>query len=294
VSVLNALSRVLAVWVVCVMCLVSSAPNVQAQVAGAPAPGYRMAPGASASSVPAPLREIGFDRNLDRQVPLDLPFRDEADRLVPLRHFFGGKPVVLAFVYYSCPMLCSQVLASLTNTLRTLSLEPGRDFEVVAISFDPRETPAIAAAKKAEYVARYGRPSAEDGWHFLTADEASIGPVTRAAGFRYAWDEQTKQFAHPAGVIVLTPNGRPARYLFGVEYGPRDLRLALVEASTAASDRVDALLLYCYHYDPMTGRCSLVVMRLLRIAGLGTVLALAAFITIAVKRERRRQATSTV
>ena len=276
------------------VCLGHAVPEASAQVTGAPAPGYRVTPGATASAVPAPLREIGFDQNLDRQLPLDLPFRDEDGRVVPLRQYFGSRPVVVAFVYYSCPMLCSQVLSSLTNTLRTLTLEPGRDFDVVAISFDPRETAAIAAAKKAEYVARYGRPSTAAGWHFLTAEQSSIGPVTQAAGFRYAWDEATSQFAHPAGVIVVTPDGRPARYLFGVEYGPRDLRLALVEASTGKiGSAVDALLLYCYHYDPMTGRYGLVIMRILRIAGLGTVVALAAFIALAVVRERRRQTPRT-
>jgi protein SCO1/2 len=259
-----------------------------AQIAGAPTPGYRVAPGTTASTVPAPLREIGFDQNLNQPIPLDVPFRDETGRTVPLRTYFGAKPVVLAFVYYSCPMLCSQVLSSLTNTLRTLSLDPARDFEIVVISFDPRETPGLAAGRKAEHLARYDRPGAEAGWHFLTGDEASIRPVTQAAGFRYAWDEATEQFAHPAGVIVVTPDGRPARYLFGVEYGPRDLRLALVEASSGkVGSAVDSLLLYCYHYDPMTGRYGLVIMRLLRIAGIGTVLALGIFIIAAVRRERR-------
>jgi protein SCO1/2 len=259
-----------------------------AQIAGAPTPGYRVAPGTTASTVPAPLREIGFDQNLNQPIPLDVQFRDETGRTVPLRTYFGAKPVVLAFVYYSCPMLCSQVLSSLTNTLRTLSLAPAHDFEIVVISFDPRETPGLAAGRKAEYLARYDRPGAEAGWHFLTGDQASIRPVTQAAGFRYAWDEATEQFAHPAGVIVVTPDGRPARYLFGVEYGPRDLRLALVEASSGkVGSAVDSLLLYCYHYDPMTGRYGLVIMRLLRIAGIGTVLALGIFIIAAVRRERR-------
>ena len=264
---------------------VSSVP-IRAQVTGAPTPGYRVPPGTTASAVPAPLREIGFDQNLNQQIPLDVQFRDETGRTVPLRTYFGAKPVVLAFVYYSCPMLCSQVLSSLTNTLRTLSLEPARDFEIVVISFDPRETPELAANKKAESLARYGR--AEAGWHFLTGDEASIRQATQAAGFRYVWDESTEQFAHPAGIIVLTPDGRPARYLFGVEYGPRDLRLALVEASSGqVGSAVDSLLLYCYHYDPMTGRYGLVIMRVLRIAGVGTVLALGIFIIAAVRRERR-------
>ena len=202
---------------------------------------------------------------------------------------FGTRPVVLAFAYYDCPMLCTLVLNGLTSALNVISLEPGTDFELVTISFDPRDTPAAAAAKKASYLERYKRPGAAAGWHFLTGGQASIDRVTQAAGFRYVWDADTRQFAHPTGIVVLTPDGRLARYLFGVEYGPRDLRFAIVEASAGkVGTPVDSLLLYCYHYDPMTGRYGLIVMRALRVAGAATVLALGAFIVVMVRREKRR------
>ena len=267
--------------------------EVSAQMTGAPVAGYRREPGLAASVVPQPIREVGFDQRLDERVPLDVEFRDEQGRLVRLGEYFGHKPVVLAFVYYDCPMLCTMVLSSITSTLGVLSLDPGKDFELVMVSFDPRETPALAASKKAEYLRRYDRPEAADGWHFLTGDPLSIERLTRAAGFRYTWDEETQQFAHPAGIVVLTPDGRLARYLFGLEYGPRDLRLALVEASEGRiGTAVDAALLYCYHYDPMTGRYGFVVMRVLRVAGAATVLALGTFIFVMVRRERSKRATS--
>ncbi len=259
-----------------------------AQMTGAPSPGYRRDVGTPASTIPAPLREIGFDQKIDETLPLDVELRDEQGRQVRLGEYFGRRPVVLAFVYYDCPMLCTQVLSSMTSTFGVLALDPGKDFEIVVVSFDPRETPALAAEKKALYLDRFGRPGTEHGWHFLTGDEASVKRLTGAAGFRYAWDQQTGQFAHPAGVIVTTPDGRLARYLFGLEYGPRDLRFALVEASEGrVGTAVDSLLLYCYHYDPMTGRYGLVVMRALRVAGAATVLLLGAFIAVMVRRERR-------
>jgi protein SCO1/2 len=259
-----------------------------AQMTGAPTPGYRATPATPASTMPAPLREIGFDQRLDQPLPLDTVLVDESGARVPLSRYFGARPVVLAFVYYECPMLCTQVLSSITSTLGVLSLDTGKDFELVLVSFDPRETPAQAAAKKAQYLARYDRKDAEAGWHFLTGDEASIKRLTSAAGFRYVWDEQTKQFAHPTGIIVVTPDGRPARYLFGLEYGPRDVRLALVESADGKIGSVaDELLLFCYHYDPMTGRYGLYIMRALRVAGVATVLAIGSFIVVMVRREKR-------
>jgi protein SCO1/2 len=185
-------------------------------------------------------------------------------------------------------MLCTMVLSSITSTLGVLSLEPGRDFELVMVSFDPRETPELAARKKAEYLHRSDRPEAAAGWHFLTGQPPSIERLTKAAGFRYTWDDETQQFAHPAGIVVLTPDGRLARYLFGLEYGPRDLRFALVEASEGRiGTAVDAALLYCFHYDPMTGRYGLVVMRVLRIAGVATVAALGTFVFVMLRRDRK-------
>ena len=265
-----------------------SAAPVLAQMTGPPAPGYKQPPGVPASVMPAPLREIGFDQNLNQQVPLDTELTDETGRAVRLGDYFGSKPVVLAFVYYECPMLCTQVLSAMTSSLKLLSLDAGKDFDIVAVSFDPRETPAQAAARKAVTLERYDRPGAAAGWHFLTGRKEAIDRLTRAAGFRYVWDEETQQFAHPTGVIVLTPDGRLARYLFGIDYGPRDLRLALVEASNGTiGSAVDSLVLFCYHYDPMTGRYGFVVMRALRIAAAATVLALGSFVYLMVRRERR-------
>jgi protein SCO1/2 len=230
------------------------------------------------------LREIGFDQNLDAPLPLDAEFRDERGNRVRLGRYFGRRPIVLAFVYYECPMVCSHVIRAVTSSIGVLSLQPGKDFEVVMVSFDPRETPPQALAKKTELVRD---AHAADGWHFLTGDEREIKRVTAAAGFRYAWDAETQQYAHPTGILVVTPDGRPARYLFGIEYGPRDLRFALVEASEGrVGSVVDSLLLYCFHYNPMTGRYGVYVMRTLRIAGGATVLLLGAFIFILVRRER--------
>src|SRR5436190_2432659 len=264
-----------------------AAQALHAQIAGAPAPGYKPDPGTPASTMPAALREIGFDQNIDQTVPLDTVFRDESGRAVRLGEYFGRRPVVMVFAYYDCPMLCTLVVNGLASALGVLSLEPHRDFEIVTVSFNPADTPAAAAAKKAAALARYNRTGAAEGWHFLTGDQPSIARLTSAAGFRYTWDEATKQFAHPSGVIVLTPEGRLARYLFGIEYGPRDLRFALVEASSGrVGSTVDALLLFCYHYDPATGRYGLVIMRTIRLAGAATVFALAAFIIVMVRRER--------
>jgi protein SCO1/2 len=260
-----------------------------AQMAGAPAAGYKREPGMTASAIPAPLREIGFDQYIGRRLPLDEPVRAEDGRITPLREYFGARPVVLVFAYYSCPMLCTLVVNGLASAVDVLSLEPGRDFEVVVISIDPHDTPAAATAKKTAYLERYRQPGASAGSHFLTADPPSIDHLTKASGFRYVWDAQTNQFAHPTGIIVVTPDGRLGRYLFGIDYGPRDLRLALVEASAGrVGTAVDTLLLYCYHYDPMTGRYGFLVMRALRVAGVSTVLALGAFIAVLIRLERRR------
>lgn len=266
--------------------LLAAAP-AHAQMTGTPTAGYKQAPGQSSSSMPAALREIGFDQNLDQRIPLDVTFKDEAGRTVRLGDYFGTRPVVLLFAYYNCPMLCTQVMNGLASTLNVLALQPGRDFEVVTVSFDPRDTPESATAKKTQTLTRYKREGAAAGWHFLSGDQASITRLTKAAGFRYVWDQQTSQFAHPSGVIVLTPEGRLSRYLFGIEYGPRDLRLGLVEASAGkVGSPVDALLLYCYHYDPMTGRYGLVIMRAIRLCGAATLLGLGAFIFVMVRREK--------
>ena len=257
-----------------------------AQMNGAPTAGYKLEPGTSSAGVPKALRGIGFDQHIDARLPLDVPLRDEAGRAVTIGDYFGKRPVVLLFAYFDCPMLCTQVINGLSSALGVLSLDPGKDFEIVTVSFNPKDTPESARAKKAVYIERYKKPGADAAWHFLTGDQDAIDRLTKAAGFRYAWDADTKQYAHPTGVIVLTPDGRLARYLFGIEYGPRDLRYALVEASAGrVGNAVDTLLLYCYHYDPETGRYGLAVMRSVRIAAAGTVLALAGFIIVMVRRE---------
>jgi len=260
-----------------------------AQMASAPSSsGYKREPGMISSSMPPVLSGIGFDQNIDQRVPLDTTFRDEGGRTVTLGDYFGKRPVVMVFAYYDCPMLCTQVINGLSSALGVMSLEPGIDFEIVTVSFNPHDTPTSATAKKAVYLERYRRPHAAESWHFLSGDQPSIERLTKAAGFRYAWDADTKQYAHPSGVIVLTPDGRLSKYLFGIEYGPRDLRLGIVEASAGkVGTPVDSLLLYCYHYDPMTGRYGLVIMRAMRLAGGATVLALGAFIFVMVRRERR-------
>jgi protein SCO1/2 len=266
-----------------------SSVGAEAQVATSPsARGYKQERGAVASSVPRALQGIGFDQNIDQHIPLDTTFRDESGATVRLGDYFGRRPVVLVFAYYDCPMLCTQVIHGLSSALGVLSLLPGKDFEIVTVSFNPADTPATALAKKAIYVERYKQPGAAAAWHFLTGDPRSIERLTKAAGFRYAWDEDTKQFAHPSGIVVVTPDGRLARYLFGIEYGPRDLRFAIVEASAGkVGSIVDSLLLYCFHYDPMMGRYGLVIMRAMRLAGAATVLALGAFIVVMIRRERR-------
>ena len=238
-------------------------------------------------ATPGVLSEVGFDQHLGESVPLDLAFTDEAGRAVRLGDYFGKRPVVLSLVYYDCPMLCTLSLNGLSAALEVLSFVPGQEFEVVTVSFDPKETPALAAAKKKAYLSRYKRPGAQTGWHFLTGGAESIAALTRAVGFRYVWDEATKQFAHPAGVVVLTPEAKISHYLFGVEYAPKDLRLALV---AAAGGRIggpaDQLLLYCYRYDPQAGRFSASILNLVRLLGVLTVLGLAGYIVSASVKRR--------
>ena len=248
-------------------------------------------PGSPAAEVPPQLREVGFDQHLNQMLPLDVKLTDEHGRLVQIGDYFGKRPVVLAFVYYGCPMLCLQSLSSLAATLGVLSESPGDDFEVVNVSIDPRETPALALEKKAHYVERSGKPAIAKGWHFLTGTEANIQRLTKAAGFRYAWDDVQKQYAHPAGIIVATPEGKLSRYLFGIDYGPRDLRLALLDASEGRiSSPLKRALLYCYHYDLATGRYSLAIMRVVQLAGAVTVFTLATLILVWTRRERRQVA----
>jgi len=242
-----------------------------------------------ATERPAALREVGIDQKLNQQLPLDARFKDANGNDVTLGQYFGtGRPVVLALVYYDCPMLCTQVLNGMTGALQTLNLNAGKDFDVIALSFDPRETPKLAKAKKIAYMGRYGRPGTEHGWHFLTGSDDQIKRVTNAVGFRYTFDESIGQFAHGAAITILTPDAKISRYLYGIDYGGRDLRFALVEASNGkVGTTVDRALLYCYHWDPTTGRYGFVVMNIIRGAGILTILGFGTFIVVSLRRERR-------
>ena len=236
----------------------------------------------------APLQEIGFDQRLGEKLPLDVRLRDEDGREVVLGDLFRGRPIVLSLVYYECPMLCTLSLNGLVSALDVLKLEPGRDFDLVTVSFDDRETAEQARKRKKVYLNRYGRPAAGDAWHFLTGSRAELLRLTQAVGFRYVWDDETKQFAHAAGVVVVTPEGVLSRYLYGIEYAPKDLRFALIEsASHRIGTPVDAFLLSCYRYDPVHGRYGAYVMGILRIAAVATLGVLGGFVALMLRRERR-------
>ena len=249
------------------------------------APGLRPAQGPPSSQMPEPLQKVAFEQRLDQQLPLELPFRDETGKAVRLGDYFGRKPVVLAFVYYECPMLCTQVLNGLESALRVLNESVGKEFDVVTVSFDPRETPVLAAGKKLAYLDRYKRAGAEQGWHFLTGEQAAIDALTKAAGFSFYWDEQSQQFAHASGIVVATPAGKLSRYFLGIDYSPRDLKFALMESSKERIGTLaDQLLLYCYHYDPATGNYGFVAMRAVRIGGAVTLMALVGFVFVSLRR----------
>jgi protein SCO1/2 len=242
------------------------------------------------TSQPGPLQDVGFDQRLGEAVPLDAVFVDERGERVTLGDFFGERPVIMALVYYECPMLCTMVLNGLTSSLGTLEFDPGEEFEVVIVSFDTRETPAQARSARSTHVGRYDRPGTEDGWHFLTGDEESVQRITQSLGFRYVWVPESNQFAHAAGIVALTPEGQIARYFYGIEYAPRDVRLGLVEAAdNQIGSLVDQILLYCFHYDPVVGKYSAVAMNIVRLAAAATVLALGSFLILQWRRERRRR-----
>ena len=245
------------------------------------------APGDPTSSRPGILSKIHIDQHLDKQLPLDLPFIDDHGKAVRLGDYFGKRPVILALVYYECPMLCTQVLNGLVSALTVMNFEPGREFDVVAVSFNPREGPGLASQKKAAYLERYGRPHTAAGWHFLTGPESSIKQLTEAVGFRYEYDDAIKQYAHGAAIEVITPKGHLSKYFYGIEFSARDLRLGLIEASEERiGTAIDDLLLFCYHYDPSTGKYGAAVLRLVRVAGIATVLGFLTFLTISLRRER--------
>jgi protein SCO1 len=238
--------------------------------------------------VASQLPPIEFEQRLDAAVPLDVELTAEDGARTTLEEQLSGRPAILALVYFECPMLCTLVMNGIVGALRAVALEPGRDFDVIAVSIDPRETPALARKAKTSLLKRYAKPNTEGGWHLLVGEKEQIDRIAKAIGFAYQWDERTQQYAHAAGFVVLTPEGRTAHYFYGVEYSPRDLRLALVEASQGRiGGLVDRVLLYCYHYDPEKGRYGLAIMRVIRIAGGLTVLALLLSIRRAIRKERR-------
>jgi cytochrome c oxidase subunit II len=247
------------------------------------------APALAQAGRPVRPSDIRFEQRLDSQVPLDLNFRDETGRTVRLGDYFNGKPVILALVYYDCPMLCNQVLNGLARSLKTLSFDAGKEFEVLVVSFNPRETPELAGAKKESYLRDYGRPGGSAGWHFMTGDPKPIGELTKSVGFRYVYDPALNQYAHASGIMVLTPQGRLSRYFYGVEYAPRDLRLGLIEASSGRiGTPVDELLLLCYQYDPATGKYSAAVLNALRVGGALTCLFIVVLLTLLGRKAKRR------
>lgn len=230
---------------------------------------------------PPGLKNVGIEQHLNQQIPPDLTFRDETGKAVQLRDYFGRKPMILNLVYYQCPMLCGEVLSGLESALRVLKFDVGKEFDVLTVSFDPRETPEMAAAKKAEYLRRYRRPDAAQGWHFLTGPAASIDALTKAAGFQYQYDSKSGQFAHATAIVLLTPEGKIAQYYYGVEFAPKDLRLGLIQASqNKIGTVVDQVLLYCYHYDPDAGKYGAIISRVLQLAAGATVLILGAFLVV--------------
>jgi protein SCO1/2 len=234
-----------------------------------------------ANTRPPRLENVGIEQHLDTQVPPDLTFRDETGKTVKLRDYFGHKPLILNLVYYNCTMLCGEALAGLSSAMRLVKFDVGNEFDVITVSFDPRETPEMAAAKKKDYVARYGRANAAAGWHFLTGQPDSINALTKAVGFQYQYDAKTNQYAHATAIVVLTPQGRISRYFYGVDFPPKDLRMGLVEASHGKiGNAVDAVLLYCYHYNPETGKYGAMVANILRLSAGATILLLGGLLFI--------------
>jgi protein SCO1/2 len=247
--------------------------------------------GLPSGSVPPMLQGIGIDQNLNAQIPLELTFKDETGQTVRLGQYFRNKPVVLALVYYECPGLCDLILNGLTHAMQQVSLNVGSDYDVVTVSFNPEETWQLAGAKKGNYIEKYNRPGAKQGWHFLTGKPDAIKSLADTVGFHYKYDPLSKQFAHASAIMILTPEGKIARYFYGIEYKPRDFRLGLVEASAnKIGTTADQVLLFCYHYDPMTGKYGVIIARITQVLGTGTALGLGAFVFIMLRRDRHAAA----
>jgi protein SCO1 len=273
------MNRAATIWCFQALALFAASPSLRAQAVPNDT-------GAPAAAMPVPLEGVDFRPELNAAMPLDLSFRDETGRDVKLRDYFGQKPVVLAFVYFDCPMLCDQVQQGVVGTLRMLSFNPGREYEVVFVSFDDRDTPAKAAAKKTTALSHFRRPETASGWHFLTGSHASVEAVTKAANFRYRYDRKNDYFAHASGVMLLTPDGHISRYFYGVEYPGRDMRLGLVDASAGKiGSPIDHVLLFCYHYDPSSATYSASILKIMRFCAALTILALVVAILIFRRRE---------
>ena len=274
-------------------CWILAASGIGVEEAHAQRPnfmtGFSKPEGPPSNLKPEQLREVTFEQRLHTQLPLNTEFSDEFGRPVTLGKYFGtGRPVILAFVYYTCPMLCTQVMNGISSSLRALSFTAGEEFEVVIVSFDPKDTPSDALEKKRRHLEYWNSQNTSAAWHLLTGTEASIGAVTSAAGFTYKWDEVTGQYAHVSGILIATPDGRLSRYFYGVEYSPKELRMALVESGQGrVGSAIDELLLFCYHYDPETGRYGAAVMNLVRLGGILTLGALATFFVMMRRRELR-------
>ena len=272
---------------VCVLAATAFAQNMST--------GGIMAPPASVK--PAGLENVGINQRLEQQIPLDLTFRDETGKTVQLGDYIGKKPVILSFVYYRCPMLCPELLIGLESSLKVLKFDVGKEFDVVTVSFDPNDTPQLAAAKKADILKRYNRPGAENGWHFLTGQAESITALAQAAGFQYHFDKKTGQFAHATAIMVLTSEGKLSQYYYGVDFPPKDLRLSLIQASdNKIGTLADAVLLYCFHYDPATGKYSVIIGRVIQAGGVLTIVLLGGMLLLLSKRgpdhQLRRQGSS--
>jgi protein SCO1 len=285
----RALASAIWLWLSLSLALVHGASPV---LAGPGTPGEPPeAAGTPASALPEALAGVGFDQRLGEKLPLDLAFKDEQGQEVRLERYFGRRPVILTLVYYECPMLCTLVLNGVISSLRAVPFVVGRDFDIVTVSFDPRDTPELARKKKAHYLDALGVPGADAGWHFLTGDSTAIAALTSAAGFRYTYDPARGEFAHASGILVVTPQGEISRLLYGIEYAPKDVRLALVEAGEGKiGSPIDQMLLFCFHYDPAAGKYGAAVLNLVRAGGVVAMGGIAAFVLLSLRRERRSRA----
>jgi protein SCO1/2 len=274
-------------WIAAALLSMLAATTLFAQVGRGPMSGGIMSP--PVNQRPPGLQFVGIDQHLNADVPVDLEFRDELGNPVKLADYFGhGRPVILNLGYYQCPMLCSELLQGLVGSMKALTFNLGQDFDVVTVSFDPSETTEMAAAKKRDIMKRYGRANSDQGWHFLTGKADQINALTKAVGFEYQFDPKTQQYAHAAAIVMLTPDHHISGYFYGVEFSPKDLRLGLVQASQHKVGNIgDQVLLYCYHYDPRTGKYGAVISNILKLAGLGTILILGTFVFVMFRFDRR-------